>query len=184
MTKPASDNLRKSIPKKVRFNVFKRDGFICQYCGAAPPKAVLEIDHIEPVSRGGDNDPDNLITACFDCNRGKGSELLSTTPESIESKALLIKEKEDQLKGYRRAVASRKRRQSKDIRKIEAVFQEIYNNRAFTDSFKQSIRINFLPLLDVDDLCDYMRKSCWKAKSSDGALKYFCGVCWSVIRGD
>ena len=62
---------RKNLSKSVRFEVFKRDSFKCQYCGKSAPDVVLEVDHIIPVSKGGDNDISNLITACFDCNRGK-----------------------------------------------------------------------------------------------------------------
>ncbi len=60
-------NKRKSLSKKIRFEVFKKDSFTCQYCGSTPPSTVLEIDHINPVSLGGDNSIDNLITSCFDC---------------------------------------------------------------------------------------------------------------------
>lgn len=67
---------RKSVSKKTRFEVFKRDSFRCQYCGRSAPDVVLEIDHIKPVSEGGTNDITNLITSCFDCNRGKGDRLL------------------------------------------------------------------------------------------------------------
>ena len=65
------------IPKSVRFNVFKRDGFRCQYCGRAAPDVVLHVDHIVPVAAGGGNDELNLITACQDCNLGKGKTQLS-----------------------------------------------------------------------------------------------------------
>lgn len=68
---------RKNISKTVRFEVFKRDSFTCQYCGKNAPDAVLEIDHIIPVSKGGDNDISNLITSCFDCNRGKSNKKLT-----------------------------------------------------------------------------------------------------------
>lgn len=68
---------RKSLSKKTRFEVFKRDSFKCQYCGESSPDVVLEVDHIEPVSKGGTNDITNLITSCFDCNRGKGATKLS-----------------------------------------------------------------------------------------------------------
>ena len=68
---------RKNIPKKKRFEVFKRDSFSCQYCGSKAPDVVLNIDHINPVSKGGDNDILNLITSCFDCNSGKSDNLLS-----------------------------------------------------------------------------------------------------------
>lgn len=68
---------RKSLSKKVRFEVFKRDNFTCQYCGGKAPQVVLEVDHIEPVSKGGTNDILNLVTSCFDCNRGKSDRKLS-----------------------------------------------------------------------------------------------------------
>lgn len=67
---------RTAIKKSVRFEVFKRDSFACQYCGAKAPEAVLHIDHINPVSNGGDNEIINLITACKDCNLGKSDRLL------------------------------------------------------------------------------------------------------------
>lgn len=54
----------------------KRDNFTCQYCGAHGAGVVLEVDHIIPISKGGTSDMDNLITACLDCNRGKGSDLI------------------------------------------------------------------------------------------------------------
>lgn len=81
---------RKTITKKVRFEVFKRDGFTCQYCGRMSPDVVLEIDHINPVNNGGTNDIMNLITSCFDCNRGKGKRKLTQHEE--------IKKQQEQLK--------------------------------------------------------------------------------------
>ena len=66
-----------AISKKTRFEVFKRDKFTCQYCGESAPEVVLEVYHIQPVSKGGDDDMLNLVTSCFDCNRGKRDRLLS-----------------------------------------------------------------------------------------------------------
>lgn len=63
---------RKPLPKKIRFRVFQRDNFTCQYCGRSAPKVELHVDHIRSVANGGDNDMDNLITSCVDCNLGKG----------------------------------------------------------------------------------------------------------------
>lgn len=68
---------RKAVPKKVRFEVFKRDMFTCQYCGAKSPDVLLELDHVNPVANGGNNDPMNLLTACQSCNSGKGKRLLN-----------------------------------------------------------------------------------------------------------
>jgi len=68
---------RKSLSKKIRFEVFKRDSFTCQYCGSKAPDVILEVDHLHPVSEGGNNEILNLITSCFECNRGKSKTLLS-----------------------------------------------------------------------------------------------------------
>lgn len=70
---------RKSLSKKIRFEVFKRDSFTCQYCGGKAPDVILEVDHINPVKEGGENDILNLVTSCFDCNRGKRDLKLSDT---------------------------------------------------------------------------------------------------------
>lgn len=68
---------RRTIAKSVRFEVFKRDSFTCQYCGEKAPDVVLHVDHIHPVAEGGTNDILNLITSCRDCNGGKSDKLLS-----------------------------------------------------------------------------------------------------------
>lgn len=70
---------RKALSKSIRFEVFKRDYFKCQYCGRTVPEVVLEVDHIVPVAEGGTNDIHNLITSCRDCNRGKGKRKMSDT---------------------------------------------------------------------------------------------------------
>ena len=49
--------------------VFRRDNYTCQYCGAKGVK--LEVDHIIPFSRGGSDDLSNLTTSCRRCNRQK-----------------------------------------------------------------------------------------------------------------
>jgi hypothetical protein len=81
---------RKEIPKKIRFEVFKRDKFTCQYCGRMAPDVILEVDHINPVAAGGDNELLNLVTSCRDCNRGKGKTLLSDDAAvKVQQKQLL-----------------------------------------------------------------------------------------------
>jgi hypothetical protein len=91
---------RKSISKKVRFEVFKRDNFTCQYCGRMAPDVVLEVDHINAVANGGTNDIMNLVTSCFDCNRGKGKRKLSEKSELKKQQEQLkqLSEKREQLK--------------------------------------------------------------------------------------
>lgn len=90
---------RKSISKKMRFEVFKRDKFTCQYCGKSAPDVVLEVDHIKPVSKGGSNNILNLVTACFECNRGKTNTELSdnTVIKKQEKQIQELAERREQL---------------------------------------------------------------------------------------
>lgn len=85
---------RKAIPKKVRFEVFKRDKFTCTYCGRKAPDVVLEVDHIIPVAEGGKNDIMNLTTSCRDCNRGKGKRTLSDD-SAIERQRVALEDAQD-----------------------------------------------------------------------------------------
>ena len=91
---------RKAISKKMRFEVFKRDSFTCQYCGKKAPDVVLEVDHIDPVSKGGRTVMLNLVTSCFKCNRGKSNVKLSDNSVIEKQKKALIElsEKQEQLK--------------------------------------------------------------------------------------
>ena len=57
-------------PAFTRFNVFLRDKFSCQYCGAGDE---LTFDHILPRSRGGQTTWDNVVAACSPCNLRKGN---------------------------------------------------------------------------------------------------------------
>jgi len=62
----------------LRFVVLRRDSFTCQFCGrAVGDGAKLSIDHIVPLSKGGNTSFGNLITACEECNKGKGDVLLA-----------------------------------------------------------------------------------------------------------
>jgi len=64
---------------RIRFEIFKRDNFVCQYCGrnVKDDKIKLNVDHIHPRKLGGKNNKENLITSCEDCNLGKADVLLT-----------------------------------------------------------------------------------------------------------
>lgn len=68
---------RKKIPARLRYRILERDGFRCRYCGATPDDegVKLEVDHLTAYHTGGTEDPDNLITSCRECNRGKSGRL-------------------------------------------------------------------------------------------------------------
>lgn len=95
----SKSSLRKGLSKKIRFEVFKRDKFICQYCGESAPNVLLQLDHIEPVAKGGTNDIANLITSCFECNNGKRDRQLSddSVVQKQRKQLELLQERREQI---------------------------------------------------------------------------------------
>ena len=92
-------NKRHGISKRIRFEVFKRDKFKCQYCGSSAPEVLLQVDHLNPVANGGTNEIINLITACFGCNNGKSDKLISDDSTILKQKEQLeqLQERREQL---------------------------------------------------------------------------------------
>lgn len=171
---------RKSLSKKTRFEVFKRDGFVCQYCGAHPPSVVLEVDHITPVSGGGANDIDNLITACFDCNRGKSDRDLGDIPQSLQEKAAEILEREAQIIGYQRALNAKKLRISDEAEMVRDIYERF--NEGYTLNEKSMVTVRmFVEKLGVHEVCEAMERAYSKARTNQ-EFRYFCGICWNKIR--
>jgi hypothetical protein len=64
--------LWRPIVRLTRRNLMLRDGYRCQYCGRSAGERALNIDHVQPRSRGGRESWENLVTACQPCNRRKG----------------------------------------------------------------------------------------------------------------
>ena len=63
-----------------RFNLFLRDGFLCQYCGS---KGDLTFDHVVPRASGGVTSWENVVAACSRCNIKKGSKSLRRAGMSL-----------------------------------------------------------------------------------------------------
>lgn len=61
------------VSARLRFEILRRDGFRCHYCGATPGERELHVDHVIPEALGGTDEPGNLVTACVPCNLGKAS---------------------------------------------------------------------------------------------------------------
>lgn len=62
---------RKAIKQAVRLEVYERDNYTCQYCGGKFSPELLSIDHLIPVSLGGQNEITNYVTCCRSCNSRK-----------------------------------------------------------------------------------------------------------------
>ncbi|MDE7425367.1 MAG: HNH endonuclease [Lachnospiraceae bacterium] len=132
---------RKPISNKLRFEVFKRDNFTCQYCGRMAPDVILQVDHINPVSKGGTNDILNLVTSCFECNNGKGARKLNENQELKKQQERLkeLNEKRAQLEMLIEWKKELEKLELDQVKRIEELFtnvEDIY----FTNSGIQKIK--------------------------------------------
>lgn len=181
-----------SISKTIRFEVFKRDSFRCQYCGKTPPEVVLEVDHIQPKSKGGPDDINNFVTACFNCNRGKRDIVLSTIPSTVGFNLDVLKEKEIQLSEYNKFTQKIEKRIQEEIRLIGSAYSQEFPRWVLTESFQQTSVKYFLHRLPVSIVTEAMEQSCQRmkkkypqlSKAADESIRYFCGYCWRKIKGD
>jgi len=172
---------RKGLSKKLRFEIFKRDGFQCQYCGATPPAVVLHVDHIVPVAGGGENDPSNLVTSCEPCNLGKGARSLKAAPQSLASAAADAQEREDQLLGYQAIMRRQLERVESNAWEVAEVFMESFGDDGFRLDWLASVK-RFIRELGLLECLDAMDKATSYKNTQHAAFKYFCGICWNKIR--
>lgn len=173
-----------AISKKIRFEVFKRDGFRCSYCGKEPPQVVLEVDHIDPKSKGGKDDINNLLTACFDCNRGKKNIPLDKIPHQLQDNLEILREKEEQLKEYRKFAAKIEKRILQDIEEIDEIYSNHYEKWCFADKFKNHSLRRFINLLPKHEIIDALYIAISRFPNNENkVITYFCGICWHKIRG-
>lgn len=61
----------KTIRTNQRVAIYQRDAWECQYCGLPLDREIATLDHIQPISLGGDSRDENLRTACRACNGTK-----------------------------------------------------------------------------------------------------------------
>lgn len=172
---------RKAISKRTRFDVFKRDSFTCQYCGSHPPAVILHVDHIVAVANGGENDSDNLVTACEPCNLGKGARPLSLVPQSLKDKAAEIEEREEQVRGYNAVLQARRDRLESEMWEVAVLFDKDAE-KGFNRDYCGSIQrfIGHLGKGEVIEAADIAINR--YPYSLNQSFRYFCGICWRKIR--
>ena len=76
----------RNIPPLNNHELFRRDGFLCMYCGNQFAQHALTRDHVVPLSRGGRDIWSNVVAACRSCNTRKGSR----TPEQASMPLLAV----------------------------------------------------------------------------------------------
>ena len=72
-----SVDLLHDVPALTNRGLFRRDDHMCLYCGDYLYDHELTRDHVVPVSRGGADTWENVVTACRECNHMKADKLLS-----------------------------------------------------------------------------------------------------------
>lgn len=192
-----------TVRPKARFEILKRDGFTCAYCGATPPNVLLEVDHIVPRAEGGTDDDSNLITACERCNRGKGAVPLQQAADahlravSLERQRTLA----EQAEAYDTWLRDRREKRKAEVERCAARWRELAQGFvSFSDAGKLSIS-RFLEHLVTEEVIEAMEIAAiripvvtrpeWKPRSRksqaallafDRRFKYFCGICHNKIR--
>lgn len=122
------------INTKVRFEIFKRDLFTCQYCGRSSPEVELQVDHIVPQAKGGSDDIDNLITACSECNYAKNDTQLfdsSYLKNSFEEQVKALKDIQKRREQFNLFIAYR--RELAELEKIEVLEVSLLSSKVIKE---------------------------------------------------
>ena len=183
---------RKQLSKKIRFEVFKRDSFTCQYCGRSAPEVILQVDHIKPVSGGGTNDLINLVTSCVDCNLGKGDRKLDD--KSIVAKQIdqmkAINERQEQLAMMAEWRNSLLTIEENSVNVLAEYINRIIleSGREISDSYRHQLKVlvKKYPIDDIYLAIDKAEDTYLKDKSEESIekfLTYIPRICyWQKVQ--
>ena len=142
----------RSIWLRQRFAIFERDGFCCQYCWKDPINfdVVLEVDHSISIKDWWCNSEGNLITSCFECNRGKSKKsVILWWDIKVEDSIAKLKKAKERLQ------------QIKKIKEIRTHIEEIQN---IIDDENFSFIYRFLSWRSEDLYESMMKAVKWKHK--------------------
>jgi len=133
---------RKALSKKTRFEIFKRDSFTCQYCGKSAPDVILHVDHIMPISKGGDDDITNLITSCESCNQGKKDILLDDDAVIAKRKKQLddLQERREQIEMMYEWQIGLSDLENEQVGVVCRLFAELIPEYSINDNGRESIK--------------------------------------------
>lgn len=174
-----SDDTR-PVPARLRFEILRRDGHRCHYCGASADEAALHVDHVIPRALGGTNEPSNLVTACAECNGGK----TSTAPDQDHVEA--VDERATKWAAALQQAAELERANRSTEHETVAAFYDEWRRlfRSDTDlqgDWELSIETFAARGLSAEDLAYAAERTQMKGLQWGYRFKYFCGVCWRMI---
>lgn len=173
-----------AVPRRLRFEILRRDSYTCRYCGAKAPDVALHVDHVIPVALGGGDTPNNLVTACEDCNMGKGSTTADLPEvEDVDATAALVDRAQ-------RLASERRRMQLTDLEQFLREFAAYYEEHALAEpgfdgpwaaisDWENSVERFLAEGLEPDDLFHFARVV--GRSPAKKPWRYFCGCCWNEI---
>jgi 5-methylcytosine-specific restriction endonuclease McrA len=114
-----------------RLRIYMRDKFRCQYCGEKKAATALTLDHIMPRSRGGDNSPVNVVTACTACNNRKSNRTPAEArmPLLTSQSALRVKLERVVLCHYAEARAEWRKYLFMDVHDDRDILEKVHRER-------------------------------------------------------
>lgn len=176
-----------TVSRRLRFEILKRDGHRCRYCGADSADAKLTVDHVIPEALGGSSEPDNLVTACDVCNSGKSST--HPASETVDDVAYDAARWSSAIK-----LAAERQRQQR-ARRVDAIGEfeaawfgwscSVGDDRVpvpIPDDWDISVGRFVDAGLDGEDLADAVRFAMRSKAAIDRKFRYFCGVAWNLVR--
>lgn len=175
-----SKNKRKSISKKLRFEVFKRDKFTCQYCGRKAPDVVLQVDHIKPVSKGGKNALMNLVTACADCNSGKSDRTLDDNSVVVrqQKQAELMAQRREQIEMIRDWHIELTEQREFEIQSVDDLYCKLTNGKyCISDSYKNKTIADLIRKYGLTLVLDALTDGTNSYGDPHKALNKLPGIC-------
>lgn len=177
----------------LRFEVFKRDRFTCTYCGKSPPNVLLEVDHVLPRSAGGTDVIENLTTACYGCNRGKGAKLLeqgSSAPVSAEA-VTNLRERNKQARAYAQLVREERELIDESVQDVIECWAQHYQAAQVDGQWTCSTYFperpsiaRYIRAIGLHSVLEAVDIAAARFPYSSGATpsRYFYGVCRNMQR--
>lgn len=175
----------KPIPKSVRMEVFRRDSFRCQYCGRSAPEVILEIDHIKPIAKGGDDSVFNLITSCRDCNQGNGAIELDDETTVRGQKAQLdeMNERREQLEMMLEWKNELSSMMDSQIDAIEQLFLRFYGEEYGFGTQKRRRTTKLIMVFGFEAVYDAAHTACLQYDYPEDAYEKLGGICYNKKLG-
>ena len=145
------------VYKRIKFEVFEKDSFKCQVCGAAAPNVTLTLHRLQNNQQA-ENwlDPAFLTTFCESCQRKNGSQESANTGNNGHLSLNALEERLDQLKmliNWRKGMIKIRKRQ---LASLVEFWQELVPSIFLSEVHKKTL-LSCISKYSSDDIKEAMR---------------------------